>query len=98
MAGQTSKANQRQSQRRRNNGKMKYTATRSHTIELQCGHCGHKKTVPSQDAYKKGGNMCWKCSDGGVKSADGESYIVNPTIHKYSMNSTPVVRTPSVKK
>jgi len=95
MAGQISKANQRQSQKNRSKG-MKYVATRSHTIKLSCPNCNNTKEVPSQDAYRAGGNVCGKCR---IPAVIVHGVIQTPAVeHKMSHVIVKVVRTPQVRK
>jgi len=64
MAGAMCKANQRQSQARKRKAKQNYgyKRIRMHEIPLVCPSCKATKVVPSADAYRKGGNVCFKCS------------------------------------
>jgi hypothetical protein len=64
MAGSMSKANQRQSQKRKNKGGNLYGMhrIRMREIPLVCSKgCEGVRTVPSQQAYISGGNKCGKC-------------------------------------
>ena len=65
MAGSVSKANGRQMQKRKKLDKhyTGITCKRMNEIPLICPVCKTKKNVPSQLAYKAGGNPCFKCSD-----------------------------------
>ena len=59
MAGSCSKANQKQSQKRKAKGKRYgIKCTRMKQIPMICDACNKTRLFDAQDAYRKGGNVC----------------------------------------